>query len=139
MRQEQFGAALAPLLGKAWSRQSVSLAEQGGRAFTAAELVAISRVLGVSVGKLLSPKTPTVTMPSGQDIKAKELGWALDLEGAEIPPASLAAIGDMLDTAMAAHERGLEELRTTQVALDAATEATWGLYRRSSSIAEPEV
>jgi len=138
MRQEQFGAALEPLLGRGWSRQSVSLAEQGGRAFTAAELVAISRVLGVSVGKLLTPKTRSVTMPSGRELLAKELGWALDAEGVEIPPASLAAVGDMLDAAKDLHRASLRELEASTIALDAAVEATWGLYRRASAIDEPE-
>lgn len=131
MRQEEFGSALESLLGRSWSRQAVSLAEQGGRAFTAAELVAISRVLNVSVGKLLTPKTKTVTMPSGTEIGAKELGWAADSEGSKIPPASLASLGDFLDTARDSYARGLEEMRTAQLAVDAATEGVWGLYKRA--------
>lgn len=53
--QAQLGDALQPYLGKAWSRQSVSAAEKGDRAFTAAELIAFSMVLGCTVETLLEP------------------------------------------------------------------------------------
>src|SRR3954468_21857578 len=52
--QEDLGERLAEHLGRPWPRQAVSLAEQGGRAFTAAELVAVARVLGVAVADLFS-------------------------------------------------------------------------------------
>lgn len=55
MTQEQLGQAIGELLGKPWPRQTVSSAEAGRRAFTAAELVAIARALRVYVGSLFTP------------------------------------------------------------------------------------
>ena len=55
MTQEELGKRIGKLLGKAWSRQAVSAAEKGARAFTAAELVAIAYALGTNVGYLLTP------------------------------------------------------------------------------------
>lgn len=55
LTQEQFGQSLGELLGRAWSRQAVSSAEQGGRQFTAAELVAIAHVLNTTVPALMTP------------------------------------------------------------------------------------
>lgn len=55
MTQDQLGTAVGELLGKKWSRQAVSAAEAGNRAFTAVELVAIARSLHVYVGLLFSP------------------------------------------------------------------------------------
>lgn len=55
LTQAQIGHRLAPLLGKPWSRQAVSAAEKGERAFGAAELVAFSAILNATVGDLLEP------------------------------------------------------------------------------------
>jgi transcriptional regulator with XRE-family HTH domain len=55
LTQEQFGKQLEPLLGRPWSRQAVSAAEKGDRAFGAAELVALAVVLRTTVGDLLRP------------------------------------------------------------------------------------
>ena len=57
MTQEQLGQEIGKLLGKPWPRQTVSLAEQGRRAFTAAELVACSLALGAPVAELFTPLT----------------------------------------------------------------------------------
>jgi hypothetical protein len=51
MSQSDLGRALAPLLGRPWSRQAVSAAEKGARDFKIAELVAIARVLGTTVAR----------------------------------------------------------------------------------------
>ena len=55
MTQDQLGEAIGELLGKKWSRQAVSAAEHGDRAFTAVELVAIARAMNAYVGHLFSP------------------------------------------------------------------------------------
>ena len=55
MTQAALGEALGGPLGKPWSRQAVSAAEQGGRAFTAAEIAAFALVFEVPVGRLLTP------------------------------------------------------------------------------------
>lgn len=67
MSQAELGRLLGPLLDKEWSRQTVSAAEQGKRAFTSAEMVAISHVLRTTVSQLFTPpaKAGEITMPSG--------------------------------------------------------------------------
>ena len=68
MKQQQLGNLLEPLLGKAWHRQTVSLAEKGQRAYTAVELYALAEVLETTVGHLLLPtiEVQQVEMPSGE-------------------------------------------------------------------------
>lgn len=75
MRQEEFGRRLAPLLGKAWSRQAVSSAEQGKRAFTAAELVAIGHVLEMRPARLLRAPAwvEEVELPTGSTVPVKDM------------------------------------------------------------------
>jgi 8-oxo-dGTP diphosphatase len=56
LTQDQLGELMGELLGgRPWARQTVSAAEHGRRAFTAAELVACSLALGAPVGELLTP------------------------------------------------------------------------------------
>lgn len=47
--QAELGRNLEPILGVPWSRQAASAAEKGQRAFAAAELVALAKLLGVEV------------------------------------------------------------------------------------------
>ncbi|MEU3413739.1 helix-turn-helix transcriptional regulator [Streptomyces sp. NPDC006658] len=49
MTQAQLGEAVAAHLGKPWSRQAVSAAEKGRRAFSAADLLALALVLDVTI------------------------------------------------------------------------------------------
>jgi transcriptional regulator with XRE-family HTH domain len=77
MTQAQLGQAIGELLGKPWPRQTVSLAEQGGRAFTAVELVAIARALGVYVGHLFTPSIAAAN-------SGIELGPGVRLESPEV-------------------------------------------------------
>ncbi|MFD1660008.1 helix-turn-helix transcriptional regulator [Streptomyces caeni] len=49
MTQAQLGEAVARHLGKPWSRQAVSAAEKGRRAFSAADLLALALVLDVTI------------------------------------------------------------------------------------------
>jgi 8-oxo-dGTP diphosphatase len=67
MTQDEFGRRLGHWLGRAWSRSTVSVAESGKRAFTAAELVAIAHVLDTTPAYLLTPPAGIgeVSMPSG--------------------------------------------------------------------------
>lgn len=58
LSQAQLGNALGAYLDKPWSRQAVSGAEKGRRAFTAAELVSLALSLGVSIDFLLLPVAP---------------------------------------------------------------------------------
>lgn len=70
MTQEAFGREVGLWLGKPWSRSTVSVAENGKRAFTAAELVAIAHVLQTSPTYLLAPPAgvDVITMPSGATV-----------------------------------------------------------------------
>lgn len=67
MTQEQLGQRLGELLERPWSRQAVHTAEQGGRQFTAVELIAIAHVLNTTVPRLMTPDLAVrdVEMPSG--------------------------------------------------------------------------
>ncbi|WP_158641285.1 helix-turn-helix transcriptional regulator [Amycolatopsis eburnea] len=67
MTQEQLGEELGYFLGNAWSRQAVSSAEKGKRAFTAAELLTIADSLGITCADLLRPPPSLreIEMPSG--------------------------------------------------------------------------
>lgn len=49
MTQVQLGEAVAEYLEKPWSRQAVSAAEKGRRAFSAADLLALALVLDVTI------------------------------------------------------------------------------------------
>jgi 8-oxo-dGTP diphosphatase len=75
MTQEEFGRQIGLLLGKAWSRSTVSVAENGKRAFTAAELVAIAHVLDTSASRLFMPPAGVreISMPSGATLPARDL------------------------------------------------------------------
>lgn len=61
----ELGAALALWLGKPWTRQAVWEAENGKRAFTAAELLALAAVLDVTLPQLFEC-TDNVQLPSGK-------------------------------------------------------------------------
>ncbi len=65
MTQEEFGRDLGPLLGKPWSRQTVSMAEQGTRAWAAADLLAVALVLHTTVGDLLRPPVEEMAVELG--------------------------------------------------------------------------
>ena len=79
MTHEDFGQRLEPYLGKPWSRSAVSVALSGGRAWTAAELVASALVIGTSPGQLLTPPMDAamIELPSGKKIPRAELVAAL--------------------------------------------------------------
>lgn len=63
--QEAFGQRLATYLESPWTRQAVSAATKGKRAFTAAELVTLAAVLDSTVFELLQVDEP-VRMPNGE-------------------------------------------------------------------------
>lgn len=52
LSQTDLGAAVGQHIGRSWSRQAVSAAEQGRRSFTAADLMGLSLTLDVSVPEL---------------------------------------------------------------------------------------
>jgi 8-oxo-dGTP diphosphatase len=74
LTQEQLGRQLEPLLGRPWSRQAVSAAEKGDRAFGAAELVALAAVLHATVGDLLRPPVQEAAVDlGGPDMVPREM------------------------------------------------------------------
>lgn len=73
MSQAEFGQRLAHWLGRPWTRQAVSAAEQGKRAFTAAELFAIAHVLDTRPARLLAPpiNVGKLEFPSGATLASR--------------------------------------------------------------------
>ena len=75
LTQGELGEKLGEKLGRSWPRQAVSAAEQGNRAFTAAELLAIAFTLDMSVGGMLMPPAgvDVVELPNGTSFSREEL------------------------------------------------------------------
>lgn len=75
LTQEELGKQIENLLGREWPRQTVSIAEKGGRSFTASELLALSLVTRVSVAGLFTPPVQAreVTFPSGYAVPRQVL------------------------------------------------------------------
>lgn len=72
--QQELGGRLERYLGRTWSRQAVSAAEKGDRAFTAAELIAFAATFNVQMAQLFTPtETDSVEMPSGSPFYAGSL------------------------------------------------------------------
>lgn len=82
MTQAQLGERVAELLGgKAWSRQAISTAEKGHRAFVAAELVAFAVALNCHIEDLTEPPEDieSVTLSDdGPALPAKQLRAGID-------------------------------------------------------------
>lgn len=83
LTQEQVGERVGRRLGREWTRQAVSAAEKGRRAFTAVELIAIANVLGETIVGLLTPPDDVDLVVLGEldgrggGITPDELSWAL--------------------------------------------------------------
>ncbi|WP_133061687.1 helix-turn-helix transcriptional regulator [Streptosporangium minutum] len=76
LSQAQLGDAIADYLGRPWSRQAVSSAEKGRRAFTAAELLVLAEILKTTVYRLMTPpiSVADIEMPAqGVTVKAKKV------------------------------------------------------------------
>lgn len=75
LTQEEFGKQLEPLLGKRWPRQTVSAAEKGARAFTAAEILVIAHTLNTTIDRLFQPPIDLkeVEVPSGKALSRREI------------------------------------------------------------------
>jgi transcriptional regulator with XRE-family HTH domain len=82
MSQAQVGDALSGYLDKPWSRQAVSAAEKGRRAFTAAELLSLALSLRVSVIELLLPSgEENLFLAGGAEITYDQYRQAILAEG----------------------------------------------------------
>lgn len=132
--QAQIGAALADYLGKPWSRQSVSAAEKGDRAFTAAELIAFSLLLGCTVETLLEPP------PGVERIKIGE--GEIDSRHLRTTAATNSDLADLVDAVHELRQRW-PQLRGTLDELDPvferAVRETWKAARgRGIDVAQDE-
>lgn len=117
LTQEQFGQELAPYLGKAWSRSTVSVAESGGRAFTAAELVAIALVLETRAARLITP---------GVDVRSIEFPSRLSLPAGAVAPITGPA-DQQLASVWADLQQALKSTEDTNSAVRSAAEKLFKL------------
>jgi 8-oxo-dGTP pyrophosphatase MutT (NUDIX family) len=97
MTQEEFGRDLGPLLGKPWSRQTVSMAEQGIRAWAAADLLAVALVLHTTVGDLLRPPIGETVVDLGGPYPVPKDALASAIRTLAREDLNLAAIDETLD------------------------------------------
>lgn len=69
--QEELGALISEKCGaeQTWTRQTMSVAEKGARAWTAAEVAAAAEVLGVNAGALFGRTTAGLCHACGQPVK----------------------------------------------------------------------
>ncbi len=74
--QAELGRRLDYYLGNPWSRQAVSAAARGGRAFTAMELIALAAELGSTLPQLLQA-AESIDLPSGNSMKPEALAAVL--------------------------------------------------------------
>ena len=105
LSQAQLGKLVGQYLGADWPRQAVSAAEQGNRAFAAAELVALALAMGRSVTWLLTPQGRERVELPGKSISARELPLALEspheaLDDIATDAALIGAIQTHLDAAV---------------------------------------
>lgn len=116
MTQAQLGEKLRGVLGGTWPRQTVSLVEKGERSLNVPELLALAKVLEVTVGRLLfpSPGVEQVTMPKGDDLSRDEIERLLvDPEARNVLPtatARLRQLGVWLNAHIASATTELREL-----------------------------
>lgn len=78
LTQEQVADKVGKLLDASWSRQTVYVAEKGGRSFTASELLALALVLGTNVEALFRPplEADEIALPSGRALTRDELTYS---------------------------------------------------------------
>lgn len=64
--QTQLGENLEPYLGRAWTRQAVSVAEKGGRPFSVGELLALAQIFALPIEWFLLPPAANVKIVSSE-------------------------------------------------------------------------
>jgi transcriptional regulator with XRE-family HTH domain len=84
MSLTQLGEALGRYLDRPWSRQAVHQAEQGRRAFTAAELAALALALDTSVPALFLAEAQPVELP-GATVSPEDYQGILLYAGSDAP------------------------------------------------------
>lgn len=113
MSQSEFGSRVGQLTGKPWSRQAVSAAENGDRAFTLSDLACIALVLEVPITSLLLVPDDVDRVGVGGQVfdRADLVGALLGTNDAEFR-ARVVPI-------LRGYERGVKELNTTAMGLTA--------------------
>lgn len=117
MKQAELGERVGRYLGKPWSRQTVSAAEKGGRAFTALELLVLSVELEVPLHSLFVP------MP-GEDGSAIETPGGIPIPSERLLPSR--------DEEAAQHE----QLKAAQALLNEAALVIAGLAGRAGRLSD---
>lgn len=73
--QAKLGELMERTLGKPWTRQAVSLAEKGGRSFTAAELFALAEILDMPIARFFLPLnnfSGDIELHTGETVKVSD-------------------------------------------------------------------
>ncbi len=100
LSQAQLGTRMGAYTGKLLSRQSISQAEQGQRAFTAAELIAFAHITRAVPAEFLTPPDDVddVVLPGGFVMPRSEFATR-ELSASELRPflEALAAMGDEVE------------------------------------------
>ena len=73
MTQEEFGKTVETYLGRSWTRQAVSAAENGRRDWRAEDLIAAALVLRISPTYLLQPKLNDVLELPGKAVSFDDM------------------------------------------------------------------
>lgn len=142
LSQEELGQRLKPLLGKAWSRHAVSIAEGGGRSFVVAELAALALVLETSILRLLGPsEDERVKFPGKGIARAQMFDVLFGPAGAGLEDdftahdrsaagrAQLKSVSEDLRVCLEEAQDGLASLKTFTKNFDKLVSAGWGIVR----------
>jgi transcriptional regulator with XRE-family HTH domain len=99
LSQEEVGREMARYLGKPWPNQQVSVAEDGGRKFSALELFALCMVLRAPASYLFSPDPGDVIEVPGSEKRVGEDAFLVQLVGPQgggiIVPVVQAIVGPL--------------------------------------------
>jgi DNA-binding CsgD family transcriptional regulator len=116
MKQEAVAAAVGDYLEKPWTPQTVWRIEKGERALDSDELVAMARILNVTIPTLLAPAwdeqmrttlVGSVVMPSGEQLPASTIAELLE---ATVSDATVAQVAE-LKVSVGELEQAVGELR----------------------------
>lgn len=116
LSQAELGKSVGVVTGREWHRQTVSVIEKGERGVTGADLIALARVFGVTVARLLLPEVgiDRVEMPGGATMHRDEIELAIvDSGRCDGDPAgsAIAEVGSWLSATLSEASVQLDKLR----------------------------
>lgn len=84
--QQELGVKVGDYLGEQWSRQAVSAAEKGGRAFAITEVAAFAAALDTNIRELVTPdpRTQRVELPGLTVDHDTYAGWVSERTDREV-------------------------------------------------------